>query len=109
GYAVNNGKRSFAALLPDNAYGSVVEAAFQQAVSRRGGRIVALERYPVDPAARQNAVKVVAQAAAQADALFIPDGPDAAELVQALSASGANVRRLQILGSGIWDDPSVSS
>ena len=28
-YAVSRGKRSFAALLPDNAYGSVVEAAFQ--------------------------------------------------------------------------------
>ena len=37
--------------MPDNAYGTVVEAAFQQAVARRGGRIVALERYPLDRAA----------------------------------------------------------
>ena len=38
-YAVSRGKRSFAALLPDNAYGTVVEAAFQQEVARRGGRV----------------------------------------------------------------------
>jgi ABC-type branched-subunit amino acid transport system substrate-binding protein len=109
GYAANNGKRSFAALLPENAYGSVVEAAFQQAVARHNGRVVALARYPIDPAARQNAIKAVAQAAAQADALFIPDGPDAPEIVQALAANGVNVKRLQLLGSGIWDDPSVAA
>jgi branched-chain amino acid transport system substrate-binding protein len=109
GYAANNGKRSFVALLPENAYGSVIEAALKQAVARRNGRIVALERYPLDKAARQSAIKAVAQAAAQADALFIPDGPDAAEIVAALSANGANVKRLQLLGSGIWDDPAVAA
>ena len=34
GYAAGQGKRSFAALVPDNAYGTVVEAAFKQAVAR---------------------------------------------------------------------------
>ena len=33
-YAASIGKRSFAALLPENAYGNVVEAAFKQAVGR---------------------------------------------------------------------------
>ena len=50
GYAASQGKRSFAALIPDNAYGTVVEAAFKQAVGRRGGRIIAIERYPFDRA-----------------------------------------------------------
>ncbi len=49
-YAVSRGKRSFAAMIPDNAYGAVVEAAFQQAVARRGGRVVALERYATNAA-----------------------------------------------------------
>src|SRR5438132_8221426 len=39
-YAAGIGKKSFAALLPDNAYGNVVEAALKQAVGRKG-RIVA--------------------------------------------------------------------
>ena len=34
-YSAGIGKRSFAALVPDNAYGNVVEAAFKQAVGRR--------------------------------------------------------------------------
>jgi len=109
GYAANNGKRSFAALVPDNAYGSVVEAAFKQAVARRNGRIVALQRYPLDKVQRGDAIKAVAQAAAQADALFIPDGPDAAEMVGALAANKVNVKRLQLLGSGIWEDPNIAT
>src|SRR5246127_3210328 len=44
-YAASQGRRSFAALVPDNAFGSVTEAAFKQAVGRSGGRVVALERY----------------------------------------------------------------
>src|SRR5262245_55394170 len=47
-YAVSHGKRSFAVMVPDNAYGTVVEAAFKQAAARRGVRIAALERYPLD-------------------------------------------------------------
>src|SRR5499427_4195672 len=47
-YAIAQGKRSFVALLPDNAYGAVVEGEFKQVVSRKGGRLVALERYAPD-------------------------------------------------------------
>ncbi len=44
-YSISTGKKSFAAMLPNNAYGNVIEAAFSQAVARGGGRVVALERY----------------------------------------------------------------
>src|SRR6516165_7483804 len=57
GYAASQGRRSFAALVPDNAYGSVAEAAFKQAVGRGGGRVVALERYPLDKAAMAGPVR----------------------------------------------------
>ena len=69
-YAITQGKRSFVALIPENAYGSVVEAEFRQIVAEKGGRIVALERYSASRA--QDASRAVAQAAASADALFIP-------------------------------------
>src|ERR1043165_2492841 len=39
-YSASIGKKSFAAMAPENAYGNVVEAAFKNAVSRRGGRVV---------------------------------------------------------------------
>jgi branched-chain amino acid transport system substrate-binding protein len=109
-YAVANGKRSFVALMPENAYGSVVEGEFKQVVARRGARIVALERYPLDRAAVGSRVKVAAQAATRADAIFIPDGADAVPLVvQALAANGVAVRRTQLLGTGLWDDPAITA
>ncbi len=109
-FAISRGKRSFAALLPDNAYGTVVEAAFQQEVSRRGGRVVALEKYPLDQARMAEAVRRVSQAANQVDSIFIPDGADAVpQVVQALSASGVNLKRVQLLGTGLWDDPRIFS
>ena len=64
-YAVSHGKRSFAGVVPDNAYGSVVEAAFQQDVPRRGGRVLALEKYPLDQNKMADPVRRVAQAAGQ--------------------------------------------
>ena len=88
-YAASQGRRSFAALVPDNAYGSVTEAAFKQAVGRSGGRVIALERYPLDRAQMQAPVRNVAQAASHADAIFIPDGADAVPtIVQTLTANG---------------------
>jgi branched-chain amino acid transport system substrate-binding protein len=109
-YAISRGKRSFAAMLPDSAYGAVVEAAFKQEVSRRGGRIVALEKYPLDPGKMAEPAHRVAQAATRVDAIFIPDGADAVpQVVQALAANRVNLKRVQLLGTGLWDDPRVFS
>jgi branched-chain amino acid transport system substrate-binding protein len=107
-YAAQQGKRSYAALIPDNAYGSVVQAAFQQAVATHGGRVVVMERYPLDRAQMQGAVQRVAQAARQVDAIFIPDGADSiSAIVQALAAGG--VSRKQLIGTGLWDDPRLNA
>jgi len=104
-YAAGTGKRSFAALLPDNAYGGVVEAAFKQAAPRKGGRIVAFEKYGAD---RGQAARNVAQALTQADALFMADDGEAlASVAAALTAAGANLKNVQLLGTGLWDNPRV--
>ncbi len=109
-YAVSRGKRSFAALLPDNAYGTVVEAAFQQQVARRGGRVIALEKYPLDPARMAEAVRRVAQAASRADSIFIPDGADAVpQVVAQLEANRVNLKRVELLGTGLWDEQRIFS
>ncbi len=109
-YAATHRRRSFAALIPDNAYGAVVQAAFQQEVPRRGGRVVVLEKYPLDPSRIADPVHRVAQAATQVDSLFIPDGADSVvQVVQALAADRVNLRRLQLLGTGLWEDPRIFS
>src|SRR6516165_1800235 len=104
-YSASVGKKSFAALLPDNAYGNVVEAAFKPAVARRGGRIVAFEKYSAD---RATPARTVAQALGQADALFMADdGDSVVATADALTAAGANLRNIQLLGTGLWDNPRV--
>src|ERR1700712_2369980 len=104
-YAASTGKRSFAALLPENAYGNVVEAAFKQAVGRKGGRVIAFEKYTAD---RSAAVRTVAQALGSADALMIADdGESVVATADALTAAGVNLRNIQLLGTGLWDNPRV--
>jgi ABC-type branched-subunit amino acid transport system substrate-binding protein len=104
-YSAGIGKRSYAALLPDNAYGNVVEAAFKTAAGRKGGRIVAFEKYGAD---RATPARTVAQALGQADALLIADdGDSVVATCDALTAAGANLRNIQLLGTGLWDNPRV--
>jgi ABC-type branched-subunit amino acid transport system substrate-binding protein len=103
-YSASIGKKSFAALLPDNAYGNVVEAAFKQAAGRKG-RVVAFEKYSVD---RSAAARTVAQSLGSADALFIADdGESVVAAADALAGAGANLRNIQLLGTGLWDNPRV--
>jgi ABC-type branched-subunit amino acid transport system substrate-binding protein len=104
-YTSSIGKRSWAALLPENAYGNVVEASFKQAVGRRNGRIVAFEKYGAD---RAGAARTVAQSLGAADALFLADDGDAVvAMADALTAAGANLKNIQLLGTGLWDNPRV--
>ena len=109
-FSISRGKRSFAAILPDNAYGTVVEGAFQQEVSRRGGRVLVLEKYTPEGNKINEAARRVSQAANQVDSIFIPDSPDAVpQVVNALAANGVDLRRVQMIGSGLWEDARISS
>jgi branched-chain amino acid transport system substrate-binding protein len=109
-YAAAQGRRSMAALIPETVYGNVVEAQLRESSARRGIRVVALERYPAGQP--QTAVSRVAPlitgAAAQADALFLPDNADGLAAVgQALAQIGFNPQRVKPLGTGVWNDPRV--
>lgn len=110
-YAGQSGKRSIAALLPDNAYGTLAQGALQETASRSGARVAVIERYPLDR--NQLAAptqRLAAAAAGTADALLMPDGSDAVSAITPLlSAGGINPQSVQILGSGQWDQPSIRS
>ncbi len=108
-YAISRGRRSFIGLLPSSAYGSVVESDFKKAVSRGGGRVMALEHYK-DTAKIADAARIVTAAASRADAIFIADrGPVVSDVVDALAAAGANLHQFALLGTQLWDDPKVFS
>lgn len=107
-YAASKGKRSFAALIPDNEYGRIAEAEFQQVCARRGVRVMEIEHY--QPQTMGAAVGKVAALGNQVDALFIADQAAAMPAIaQALTSKGIDSHRLQILGTGLWNDARVLS
>ena len=84
----------------------MVEAAFKQAVGRKGGRIVAFEKYGADRAAR--GADGGAGARLRPTRCFIADdGDSVVATADALTAAGANLRNIQLLGTGLWDNPRV--
>ncbi|WP_342359338.1 penicillin-binding protein activator [Terrarubrum flagellatum] len=111
-FAFAQGKRSFAALIPEDAYGSVASAAFQSAVAKRGGRLVAVQSLPADRARMQPAIQaiagVVAGPTAQADALFLPTRGDVLAIIaEGLGAANFSAARVKPLGLGQWNESSV--
>ncbi len=109
GYAIAQGKRAFAAILPQNAYGTIVERAFQQAVARQGGRVVAIETYPLDRQGMMEPAQRISEVASgddpTADAILIPDGPNVIpSLTPLLTIHGVKIDQVQFLGSGQWND-----
>lgn len=111
-HAAGAGKRSFAAIIPDSAYGTVAEGAFQQAVARVGGRVATLERTAVDAGAITAATARVSALvkAGQADVIFAPfDAAGIQAVAQALAAAGLNAGTVTLIGTGLWDDPRVAS
>ncbi|WP_348272714.1 penicillin-binding protein activator [Pannonibacter tanglangensis] len=110
-FASKQNRKSFVALLPDDAYGSVAEAAFRQEVGRVGGRIVGVQRYKVsgsdtsDLAAKTQAIGTLLP---QADTLFVPAASVAPFVMQTLITQGVNLGNVKVLGSGQWDAAQVT-
>jgi branched-chain amino acid transport system substrate-binding protein len=105
-FAASRGKKSFAALVPESDYGNVALAQFQSAAAAAGVRVQAIERYSrgaVTPAAQR-----IGAISGQIDALFIPEQADQmAAVSQALVAAGVQPDRVQVLGTGLWNDSRV--
>ncbi|MBL8572209.1 MAG: penicillin-binding protein activator [Hyphomicrobiaceae bacterium] len=105
-FAATQGKKSYAAILPEGAYGTVAEAAFRQAVGANGGRVVAVEKYSSSAQLPQIGANI-ARIAPQIDAVLVPDVPaNASAVARSLRDSGVDLARIRLLGSGQWDDPS---
>ncbi len=111
-YAVSQGKRSFAALIPQSPYGKVVEQAFASSVSRAGGQVVAVEHYPLEANAMLEPARKIAGLAKaeppQIDALFIPAGPETLPTISALMPYfEIDTKATKLLGTGRWDYAGV--
>ncbi len=114
-YAAARGKRRFAALIPDDAYGAVVEAAFRRSVQGNGGTVAVVERYPLaangmlTPAKRVvEAIKGGEENGAPVDALFLPGGQELlVQIGPVIAYSGLDVAKVKLLGTSAWDFPTI--
>jgi ABC-type branched-subunit amino acid transport system substrate-binding protein len=114
-YAASRGKRRYAALIAQDTFGKTVEPAFQNAVSRHSGTIVAIEHYQGSGNAVLEPLRNIAAAitAAEAegspvDALFIPGGQEQLEAVgRLLPQAQIDIQRVKLLGTGGMDYPNA--
>jgi ABC-type branched-subunit amino acid transport system substrate-binding protein len=114
-YAVKRGKKRFAAMIPQDSYGKVVEPAFREAVARNGASVVALETYlasangvlvPLRKIAA--AIDAAEVAAAPVDALFLPGGQETLEsIARLLPHAKIDVGKAKLLGTAGMDYPNA--
>src|SRR5688572_13585005 len=115
-FAAKRGKLRFAALIPGDDFGKLVEPVFRDAVTRAGGTIVALETYPANANALLTPIKALSAAIQQAekegapvDVLFLPGGQEYLELLgRLLPIAKIDVRnKVKVIGTGGMDYPSA--
>jgi ABC-type branched-subunit amino acid transport system substrate-binding protein len=106
-YAATQGRTKFAALVPSTPYGQRAEEAFRDSVMQTGREVVTVQSYQPTPQALEPAVKAIAKM--NFDAIFLPEGGTMLRsLGPILTVNGVDPRKVQLLGTGLWDDPAVA-
>lgn len=114
-WAVLNGVNRFAFIGPDNTYSRRVETALRFEAARRGGAVIGAEFYdpsdnaPVDDArAISDRIKLVLNQGVSKVAVMIPDrGVRLRGVAPLLPYYGVSLRRLQYIGTSLWEDPDI--
>lgn len=122
-FAGQRGLKRFAALLPNSPYGHLMADALRGAAEAAGGTVTQVEYF--DPRAPDTATAVQhligaptpgglgpnpanPPASVGFDALLLPEGgPLLKQLAAQLKQAGVDTRQVRLLGSGLWDDPSI--
>jgi branched-chain amino acid transport system substrate-binding protein len=106
-YAASQGHHVFAAMVPQNEYGDVTGEAFTDAVKTAGGTSVDVEHFT--PQSSQVMTPSQAIAKTSADAVMIAEGgPILRAVAPSLGFSGLDKGKVKLLGTGLWDDPSIA-
>jgi ABC-type branched-subunit amino acid transport system substrate-binding protein len=113
-FAMSQGKRNFAELIPQSAYGRLAEAAFARSVASGGGQASVRATFaPDDSNAMLGPVRQVVNAVKsgqRVDALFLPTGrEELPALAPVLASAELSSARVQFIGTGQWDYPNIGN
>ncbi len=110
-YAKKIGKKAIAGIFPTTDFGRIQEGAFRQAMSDLGMNAVAVYSFKSEAEARAVITQVIPLLqSGQIDTLFIPDRATAPSLANLLQEGGIAAGKVQLVGSGDWNnDPSIAN
>lgn len=109
-YATGIGLTSMTAILPQGAYGALVERQLRQTLAERGGQLLGVSRYEYNNESVVAAVQEVLPAIEQSDAVFIPDGGTSpVAIARVMQAEGITLRDKRLIGTGQWRSSDLSS
>lgn len=120
-YARSQGLNSFAALAPNTPYGHLMGDALQDTATSAGASVARIAYFDPRVADLSPTIKQLMPASAAAngpggaagapfEALLLPEGGDQLKQIAAqLKKAGIDSTRTRFLGSGLWDDSSITS
>jgi len=111
-YALQDKGRNISALVPSNPYGATIVKQLSTEVRKTGNRAHPIEYYSEDISALDSNVGRLARFFQddpnKNQALFIAEGGDRLKVISdTLFANGINSGNIQLLGTGLWDDPAL--
>ena len=123
-FARDKGISRFAALAPNSQYGHLMTDALRDAATASGGSVAKIEYLDpraADPSAAvkrllggtappsNGASPAPPPASAAFDALLLPEGgAQLKQIARQLKEAGLDSGQVRLLGSGLWDDPSIA-
>jgi len=129
-FARESGVSRFAVLAPSSEYGRLMTDALRESAGLAGATVVKADSFDprsgdVGPAIQRLAGKSASAApdalpdaepssappsGANFDGLLLPEGGDQLkQIARRLKTAGIGTPKVHLLGSGLWDDPSISS
>jgi branched-chain amino acid transport system substrate-binding protein len=108
GYAVSQGHKNFAALVPTTTYGERVGKDFEENVAADGGKVTGVEHF--SPTADGVTTPAKDAVATKPDAVMLALGGDLLRNAgPQFAADGIDNTQIKMLGTGLWYDPSLNS
>ena len=126
-FARDKGLSKFAVLAPNSQYGHLMTDSLRDAATASGGSVVKVEYLDPRAADPSAAIKRLLSSGASApptpgassappapanlafDALLLPEGgAQLKQIARQLKDSGLDPAQVRLLGSGLWDDPSIA-